>query len=179
MDIGEKIKRLRIQNNLTQKELADRAELSKGFISQVERNLTSPSIATLIDILECLGTDLKNFFDDTFEEKIVFGKDDVFVKLNPELKHEVTWLIPNAQKNNMEPIILVLEEGGSSEIDHPHDGEEFGYVLIGSIYINIGPHKFRVKKGESFYFKSSMTHYIENAGKSRAKVLWVTTPPTF
>jgi len=179
MNIGKKIKRLRIQNDLTQEELADRAELSKGFISQIERNLTSPSIATLVDILECLGTNLKDFFDDTFEEKIVFSKDDVFVKTNEDLGHEVVWLVPNAQKNNMEPIILVLNEGGSSEIDDPHEGEEFGYVLIGSIYVYLGSRRFRVKKGESFYFKPSMTHYMENAGKSRAKVLWVATPPTF
>ena len=63
MDIGNKIRELRIQKGLTQEELADRAELSKGFISQVERDLTSPSIATLMDILQCLGTDLKDFFN--------------------------------------------------------------------------------------------------------------------
>mgnify|MGYP000455962354 FL=1 len=62
MDIGKKIKELRILKGLTQEELADRAELTKGFISQVERNHTSPSIATLVDILQCLGTDLKKFF---------------------------------------------------------------------------------------------------------------------
>ena len=55
MDIGSKIKELRVVKGLTQEELADRAELSKGFISQVERDLTSPSIATLSDILQCLG----------------------------------------------------------------------------------------------------------------------------
>lgn len=56
MDIGAKLKELRILKGLTQEELADRAELSKGFISQLERDLTSPSIATLMDILQCLGT---------------------------------------------------------------------------------------------------------------------------
>lgn len=61
MKIGKKIKHLRIKNGLTQEELADRSELSKGFISQLERDLTSPSIATLVDILECLGTNLKEF----------------------------------------------------------------------------------------------------------------------
>lgn len=61
MDIGSKIKELRIANGLTQEELADRSELSKGFISQMENNLTSPSIATLIDVLQCLGTGLKHF----------------------------------------------------------------------------------------------------------------------
>ena len=72
MNIGEKIKNLRLKNGLTQEELADRCELSKGFISQVERNLTSPSISTLTDILQSLGTDLSEFFaKDTQEETIV------------------------------------------------------------------------------------------------------------
>lgn len=61
MNIGEKIKRLRKKNGLTQEELADRCELTKGFISQIERDLTSPSIATLVDILESLGTNLQEF----------------------------------------------------------------------------------------------------------------------
>ena len=56
MNIGEKIKELRVRSGLTQEELADRAELSKGFISQLERDNTSPSITTLLDILQCLGT---------------------------------------------------------------------------------------------------------------------------
>ena len=64
MDIGNTLKRLRIRNGLTQEELADRCELSKGFISQVERDLASPSIATLEDMLQSLGTDLKTFFND-------------------------------------------------------------------------------------------------------------------
>ena len=63
VNIGEKIKAKRQSLGLTQSELADRAELSKGFISQLERDLTSPSIATLTDILECLGTDLQEFFN--------------------------------------------------------------------------------------------------------------------
>ena len=76
MDIGNKIKRLRIRNSLTQEELADRCELSKGFISQVERNLASPSIATLEDLLQCLGTDLKTFFNDAEDNVVVFTKED-------------------------------------------------------------------------------------------------------
>ena len=55
MVIGEKIKNLRLSCELTQEELADRCELTKGYISQLENDLTSPSIATLIDILSALG----------------------------------------------------------------------------------------------------------------------------
>lgn len=74
MVIGEKIKRLRILNNLTQEELALRCDLTKGFISKLERDLTSPSIATLVDILEALGTDLKDFFNESSNNKIVLEK---------------------------------------------------------------------------------------------------------
>ena len=56
MDIGHRMKELRIQYGLTQQELAGRAELTKGFISQLERNQNSPSIGTLLDIIQCLGT---------------------------------------------------------------------------------------------------------------------------
>ena len=91
MDIGLKLKELRILKGLTQEELADRAELSKGFISQLERNLTSPSIATLTDILQCLGTTLGEFFNETPEEQIVFGRADYFEKTDhpqcPEKRH--------------------------------------------------------------------------------------------
>ena len=62
MEIGKKIRELRMWKGLTQEELADRSELSKGFISQLENDVTSPSIATLVDVLTCLGTDLKNVF---------------------------------------------------------------------------------------------------------------------
>ena len=111
MDIGSKLKEIRTLKGLTQEELADRAELSKGFISQLERNLTSPSIATLTDILQCLGTTLGEFFNETPEEQVVFGKTDYFEKYDAELKNEIRWIIPNAQKNMMEPILITLEAG--------------------------------------------------------------------
>ncbi|MDF2988956.1 MAG: putative transcriptional regulator [Eubacterium sp.] len=179
MNIGEKIKQLRIKNGLTQEELANRCELSKGFISQLERDLTSPSIATLMDILESLGTNLKDFFNESVNEKVVFKKDDVFVKEDKESGYILRWLVSNAQKNMMEPILITLSPSGSSEVDDPHEGEEFGYVVSGGIIVCLGTQKFKVKKGESFYFKPTAPHNIVNAVKSDSVILWVATPPTF
>ena len=179
MEIGAKIKELRVQKSLTQEELADRAELSKGFISQVERDLTSPSIATLVDILQCLGTNLEEFFSDSSKEQVVFHSTDYFEKMDTEYKNKIEWIIPNAQKNMMEPILLTLEVGGSTYPDNPHEGEEFGYVLSGTIVIQIGKKNYRAKKGESFYFMAGKNHYIINTGKTAAKLLWITTPPSF
>jgi len=177
VDIGLKLKELRILKGLTQEELADRAELSKGFISQLERNLTSPSIATLTDILQCLGTTLGEFFNETPEEQIVFGRADYFEKTDSELKNEIKWIIPNAQKNVMEPIMLTLEPGGETYPDNPHEGEEFGYVLQGTVTIHLGNKIHKAKKGESFYFVPDKKHYLTS--KAGAVILWVSSPPSF
>lgn len=179
MQIGEKLKRLRVEKQLTQEELANRCELSKGFISQLENDLTSPSIATLIDILDILGTNLNEFFSEDVNEKIVFSQDDMFVTENTDLKYKLMWLVPNAQKNQMEPIMINIEPNGQYILEEPHEGEEFGYVLSGSIYLHLGDKKTKVKKGESFYFKPKANHYISNCGKINAKVIWVSTPPSF
>ena len=81
MLIGNKIKRLRLESGMTQEEIADRCELTKGYISQLERDLTSPSISTLEDILECLGTSLQKFFgEEVIDEQVVFNDSNYFVK---------------------------------------------------------------------------------------------------
>lgn len=177
MEIGKKIRELRIRKGLTQEELADRSELSKGFISQLERDLTSPSIATLIDLLQCLGTTPGEFFQEKAEEQLVFGSEDYFEKRDPELLNTVEWIIPNAQKNMMEPIRLTLEPGGSTYPDNPHEGEEFGYVLRGGVTIHLGSSCHSAKKGEAFYFKPDKQHYLSS--KHGCIVLWVSTPPSF
>ena len=177
MDIGNKLKELRVLKGLTQEELADRSELSKGFISQLERNLTSPSITTLMDILQCLGTSIGEFFNEAPDEQIVFGKQDYFVKVDTEYKNEIKWIIPNAQKNTIEPIYLTLQAGGSTCPDTPHEGEEFGYVLQGAVSIHLGNKTYKAKKGESFYYTADKTHFLSS--KSGATLIWVSSPPSF
>ncbi len=179
MDLGAKIRRLRKKYGLTLEELAARTDLSKGFISQLERNLTSPSIATLTDILECLGTDLRHFFNETAIEKVVFTPKDIFTKEDAILKNKIHWLIPNAQKNALEPILIILEPDGESMKDDPHEGEEFGYALSGSISLFLDGKEHKVRKNDSFNFKPTVTHYIKNTGKLQARILWVATPPSF
>ena len=177
MQIGSKIKDLRVRARLTQGELADRCELTKGYISQLENDLTSPSIATLKDILQALGSSLSDFFSETEEEKVVFGKNDYFVKESDGTS--ITWLVPTAQKNMCEPIKLTLGAGKSTEKDLPHEGEEFGFVLKGKIKIHIEKKVSVAKSGESFYYRADKTHFIENAGKDEAIVLWLSCPPNF
>lgn len=177
MDIGKKIKELRLQNDLTLEDLASRSELTKGFLSQLERNLTSPSISTLEDILEALGTNLSEFFHEEEEEQIVFTTKDFFVDKRDEYKIE--WIIPNAQKNEMEPILLTLEPHGTSHEMVSHLGEEFGYVLKGTVTLVRDNKKYKLKAKDTFYMNGKKSHYLYNHGNSEALVLWVTTPPMF
>lgn len=179
MQIGKKLKNLRLKNNLTQEELANRCELSKGFISLLESDQTSPSLSTLEDILVGLGTNFKEFFNDDLAPKVVYTEEDVFVKEFSENGYQIHWLVSDSQKNDMEPIILNLNGGARTDWDDPHAGEEFGYVLSGNIVLCLGNANYKVKKGECFYFPADLPHCIFNKGKAAARILWITTPPNF
>lgn len=177
MDIGNKIRQLRTQKGLTLEELASRSELTKGFLSQLERNLTSPSIDSLDDILEALGTNLADFFKEDKVERYVFGKDDFFTDERESCT--IHWIVPNTQKNKMEPILITLNEGGRSFEVAPHSGEEFGYVVEGSVTLECDGKKSELKKGETFYLHGRSFHTILNEQKRPAQVLWISTPPLF
>lgn len=177
MDIGGKIKQLRTQKGLTLEELASRSELTKGFLSQLERNLTSPSIDSLDDILEALGTNLADFFKEDKAEQYTFREQDFYVDERDD--HTVSWIVPNAQKNQMEPILLTLPEGGQSFEVAPHTGEEFGYVADGTVALECDGKRSVLRKGETFYLHGRTFHVLKNEKKTPARVLWVSTPPLF
>lgn len=177
MSIGNKIKELRNKVSLTQTELAERCDLTKGYISQIENDLTSPSIATLTDILTALGITLSDFFNDNSDQQIIFKKDDYFQKVRDT--ESITWLVPNSQKNEMEPILFTLNPGAQTEVDMPHEGQEFGYVLKGKISVIYGKNSYICKEGETFYFTTDKEHYLINTGSKVATIIWVTSPPNF
>lgn len=176
--IGKKIRDLRNQNGLTQQELADRAELTKGFISQLERGQVSPSIVTLLDLIECLGSTASEFFREAEEEHIVFSEEGYFEKID-NAGNSIQWIVPTAQKYQMEPLLVVLQPHQSLEEDKPHDGEEFGYLISGRLNLYLGDKIYRVKAGESFYYPAKKKHRIENPANRPARLIWVSTPPTF
>jgi quercetin dioxygenase-like cupin family protein len=144
----------------------------------LESDRTSPSIATLEDILEVLGTNLAEFFDEGEDEKVIFTKDEFFEKIDLERKVKISWIVPNAQKYEMEPILLELEPGGFYE-DEPHAGEEFGYLLEGELTLKIGKKKSKITKGQTCYYIANKNHALENQSKKKAVVLWISTPPMF
>jgi len=180
MKIGHKLKRLRMSSSLTQEELASRSDLSKGFISQIENDAASPSIATLEDILEVLGTTPNEFFSDLDDrEKVVYQKNDRLLTPDSNEKVQIELLIPGSGNKKMDPVVVTIKPGEETFKDPSHEGEELGFILQGKIELNLNDKIFAMKKGECFYFSADKKHSIINTGKETAKILWVVTPPIF
>ncbi len=180
MKIGERLKRFRLINSLTQEELASRADLTKGFISQLENDATSPSIATLKDIADVFGITMQEFFaESTKGEDVIFGDEARVQSTDDGAGIMVELLVPGAQNREMDPALVTLKPGEEMEEQGYHEGEEFGYVLRGKVQLRLDDRLYTVKKDECFYFGSDKKHTIKNIGKTEAKILWVVTPPTF
>jgi transcriptional regulator with XRE-family HTH domain len=179
MKIGERIRNLRQLSNLTQEELAERAGLTKGFISQVERDLTSISLDSLIQILGALDEDISEFFrDSTGEEKIVYRENDR-VAIEKDKIQRFELLVPGSTNRRVEPILLTLRKGQVTPKERPHEGEEFGYVLRGRVTLRFGKEVLKLKTGECFYLSAEKEHWLQNTSSKEAIILWISSPPSF
>ncbi len=174
--IGGKIKALRLASELTQEELANRARLTKGFISQLENDQTSISLDSLADILDALGVSLSEFFSDEAEAQVVFAPSQrIAVEGKGAGKFEL--LIPGSTNNLMDPIMVELMPGESLKNQGPHSGEQFGYVFRGTLTLKVDKKAVKVPRRHCFYFKSDRPHRFANKGSGVATFLWVTSPP--
>ena len=178
MKIGERIRDLRQLSNLTQEELAERANLTKGFISQIERDLTSISLDSLFQILEALDENISDFFRETSKEKIVYGVQDR-VAIEKEKIEKFELLVPGSTNRRLEPILLTLLKGEATPKERPHEGEEFGFVLRGRINLRFGREILKLKSGECFYLSAEKEHWLHNTGSKEALILWISSPPSF
>lgn len=166
-------------NSLTQEELASRSDLSKGFISQIENDAASPSIATLEDILDVLGSSPNDFFSDIDIEKVVYPREDRLLTPDSNKKVQIELLIPGSGNRKMDPVLVSIKPGEETFRDPSHEGEELGFLLQGNINLILDDKTFKVKEGDCFYFSADKKHSIINLGKETAKILWVVTPPIF
>ena len=178
MKIGERIKNLRQMSSLTQEELAARANLTKGFISQVERDLTSISLDSLVQILGALDENISDFFRETSQEKMVYREKDR-VPIEKERIERFELLVPGATNRRLEPVLLTLKQGQATAKEKPHEGEEFGFVLQGRVSLRFGREITKLKKGECFYFWAEKEHWLENTSSRNVVILWITSPPYF
>lgn len=176
MRIGKKIKNLRLKKGLTQEELGERTDLSKGYISQLERDLSSPSIETFFSILEVLGCSPKEFFDEEeLDQKVVYGEDDRTDFVDEERGYHIQWLVPESNEKEMEPIRLIFEQNGEFKEFEPSLAETFAYVLSGRVMIRIGKRHYVAKAGEAIYFTASDEHQIINDYQGRSELILVAT----
>ncbi|MFH1147035.1 MAG: cupin domain-containing protein [Pseudomonadota bacterium] len=179
LEIGDKLRRLRLANSLTQEELANRAYVTKGFISQLERDLTSPSIVTLKVILDVLGEELAGFFKEESPEKEVYRKQDRVVTSDSTDKLKVELLVPGAQSRLMDPVFVTLSPGEKTWEEVTHEGEEFGLIVAGKVLLHLDKATYKMNKGDCFYFTADKAHYVENTGNTMSRILWVVSPPIF
>lgn len=176
LQIGRKIKALRLSKDLTQTELADRANLTKGFISQLENEQTSISVDSLADILDALGVSLAEFFSEQRESRVVYAPGDR-VPIEGKGAKSFELLVPGSTNNLMDPVMVELAPGEHLEAGDPHPGEQFGYVLKGSVTLSLANKKYRVPGRHCFAFTADKPHLIANQGRTPAQFLWIVAPP--
>lgn len=161
---------------MTQGELAERADLTAGFISQLERGKVSISIDSLMMILDALNIHISDFFRPQVE-RVVF-KESETVALDRDGVSDFIALVPGAANREMEPVRVRLAPGESVVLD-PFSGEQFGYVLGGRVLVHYANTTAKAGKNQSFYAKGDHELKIENASNRDATFLWVTSPPFF
>ncbi|MCK1995099.1 helix-turn-helix domain-containing protein [Peribacillus muralis] len=176
MQIGKKIKNLRLKKGLTQEELGERTDLSKGYISQLERDLSSPSIETLFHILEVLGCKPTQFFDEEEQvPKVVYEEEAHTFFIDEERGYQIQWLVPESNEKEMEPIRLTLQEKSEFKQFEPSLSETFGYVLSGRVVVKLGTNTYVADSGQSIYFHASEEHQIINDFEGPSELLLVVT----
>lgn len=183
--VGEKINEIRRIKGLEKEELAERAGLSVEQIGQIESDKILPSLAPLIKIARVLGVRLGTFLDD--EDRIgpvVSRKDDHVGSIsfsndntNARTGMEFFSLAGNKSGRHMEPFLINVKASEKEEfIASSHEGEEFIYVLKGSIEINYGKDHIRLSEGDSIYYDSIVKHHV-HALDADATILAVVYAP--
>ena len=176
LKLGQKIKTLRLASDLTQTELADRANLTKGFISQIENDQCSISVDSLGDIVDAQGVSLQEFISDKAEPEDVFSPGDR-IAVDGKGASRFELLVPGSTNNEMDPILVELNPGERLEAFDPHPGEQFGFVLKGEATLRLGKKDYRVRANHCFYFEADQPSQIMNKSHSMVRLLWVTAPP--
>lgn len=172
MEIGQKIRRLRKLRGLTIEEVAEKANLTKGFISQLERDLSIPTVTTLKQILDVLGVSLSAFFSDISErEKNIYTIKDRLLEEQGK-GFRVDNLIPKMKYLEMEPTLITLMPQGKYEAVFEED-EGFGFVVKGKVDVTVGNEHRILSKGDCFYIFFDTELKIKNLSTKESEILLV------
>ena len=182
MTIGERIKKKRNEKGFSLRELAGKVDLSASFLSQIEQGKASPSIENLKKIANYLEVKVSYLIEEEDEALGSFHikKEDRKYVESIDSKTSIALLTSSKIEKNMEPIMYEIKPGGESGRGFfIHNGEEFIYIVEGTLDIYIEDQLTTLNEGDSFYFKSSLNHRFKNNGKKLTKAIWIVTPPTF
>lgn len=183
-DIGTKIKELRTNKKMTLKEMSAITDLSIGFLSQLERGMTTIAIDSLEKIAAVLEVDLSYFFVIPKENKkpiLRSYEKEVFQVVNSQF---ITYHLSNDIENkNLLPRIIEILPAASIEKEdistYQHNGEEFVYVLEGVLTLIVGTDKYELYPGDSAHYDSNLFHNWSNGTNKMVRILTVHTPNAF
>ena len=175
--IGPRLRRLRMQRLLSLGHVARAVGVSIGFLSAIEREQMSASIATLRRLARFYQINILSLFDPSEANPgRVRPSERKVLDAGPGVRMELlSW-----GNTMMEPHLFRIAPSAGSGESYAHEGEEFLYILRGNLEISLADgERLCLEEGDSFYFESSNEHRWKNPGKKEALVLWVNTPPTF
>ena len=178
MELGGKLKAIRVEKNMTLDEVARKSSLTKGFISQIELNKTSPSITSLIKMASALEIRLTDLFrEESPIENVLVKKKKRDSYYNSKTKLTIELLSNRFPDQKMETIYFSGEPGGKTDAV-TRVGQEFMYIIKGKIRLILDQKEYVAEEGDSLYFDSSIPHSWENPGPETVEGIWVGTPPT-
>ncbi len=177
--IGTKIREKRKELEYSLKDLADKTDLTPGFISQIERDLAEPSITSLRKIAKALNVAVFYFLMTEEEVKAVVKKGER-QKLNFADSHMTYELLSPDLNRQMESFLGELEPGAMTcEEPSTHPGEEITYVLKGKMWIIVGNDEYTLEEGDTIYYFGSVPHKIVSVGDENLVFISTITPPQF
>ncbi|MCM3812939.1 cupin domain-containing protein [Streptomyces sp. DR7-3] len=179
--IGQYLRRERMDRGFTLEKLAAKTGLSRSYLSNVERDVNSPTINTLRTIVDALGTTLSQLFHAVDRERRVVTPPDQRVELTRAGVEGVTYTLLNPKHSGrLEMMMLEVAPGASSGSDpHTHSGEEVGLLLSGELDYWVDGAHYRLRPGDCVSFDSSLPHRYSNPGDVPAVCVWSETPPSF
>ena len=183
-DIGANIRSFREAQGLSMRKLAAMSGLSVGFLSQVERGLSSIALSSLQGIAAALGRSMADFFGGTAEEPAIPDDSPVFTLTRAADRsrrvvstgRHYEMLSPRYPGLLLEPMLVYIEPGGPLEDAVGHSGEEFAYVLSGELRYDVDGVEHLLGPGDSLYLRSNTPHRLYNNGTETAVVISVVTP---
>lgn len=179
--VGERLRACRHRLGLSLKSLAERSQLSIGMLSQIERGISDPSLRTLSRLRAALGVPLSELFgEQPTPTATIILRADAGRRLDfPDLQISKRLVSPGTARQ-IEMMMIELEPDGDSGPDpYSHEGEECGYVLEGQLSLTVAGANYDLKSGDTFQFASELPHRFQNSGPTRARILWIVTPPFY